>query len=90
MWEACTVTILYWLPEQTKSTIDRKLINRTRNPAQQNFFVGFFGGKYMQWNSLNIEPRCRVGHGEPVCAKELPPAVEIRPGHLVACHMATI
>ncbi|HKI53771.1 MAG TPA: ABC transporter ATP-binding protein [Anaerolineales bacterium] len=34
-----------------------------------------------------FEPRCHVGKGEPICLKQLPPLVEIEPGHHVACHL---
>jgi oligopeptide/dipeptide ABC transporter ATP-binding protein len=33
-----------------------------------------------------FEPRCHVGNGEPVCLKQLPPLIEIEPGHQTACH----
>lgn len=33
-----------------------------------------------------FEPRCHVGNGESVCLKQLPPLIEIEPGHQTACH----
>jgi len=33
------------------------------------------------------EPRCHVGNGEPICLKQLPPLIDIKLGHQVACHM---
>lgn len=34
-----------------------------------------------------FEPRCHLSGRYPLCKSELPPLVEIAPGHLVACHL---
>lgn len=34
-----------------------------------------------------FEPRCHVGNGEPICLKQLPPLIDIKPGHQAACHL---
>jgi len=33
-----------------------------------------------------FEPRCQVGNGKQLCLSQLPPLIEIEPGHYAACH----
>ena len=33
-----------------------------------------------------FRPRCPVGREREICAAEMPPLVELAPGHWVACH----
>jgi peptide/nickel transport system ATP-binding protein len=33
-----------------------------------------------------FEPRCQVGNGKQLCLSQLPPLIEIGPGHYAACH----